>query len=65
MDFSVFRKFPIQERFELEFRAEAFNLTNTPHFLQPGSNINSGNFLQVTGAQQDQRQIRFGLRLQF
>ena len=65
MDFSVFRKFPIQERFVLEFRAEAFNLTNTPHFLQPGSNINSGNFLQVTGAQQDQRQIRFGLRLEF
>jgi hypothetical protein len=65
MDFSLFRRFPIQERFELEFRAEAFNLTNTPHFLQPGTNINSGNFLQVTSAQQDQRQLRFGLRLQF
>jgi hypothetical protein len=65
MDFSIFRKFPITERFNLEFRAEAFNLTNTPHFLTPGSNINSGNFMRVTGAQQDQRQLRFGLRLEF
>jgi hypothetical protein len=65
MDFSVFRKFPISERINLEFRAEAFNLTNTPHFNSPGSNINSGNFMQVTGAAQDQRQLRFGLRLEF
>ena len=65
MDFSVFRKFPIKESVNLEFRAEAFNLSNTPHFLTPGSNINSGNFMQVAGAQQDQRQLRFGLRLEF
>jgi hypothetical protein len=64
-DFSIFRSFQLTERFELEFRAEAFNLTNTPHFLTPGSNINSGNFMRVTGAEQDQRQLRFGLRLEF
>ncbi len=65
LDFSAFRKFPISERLVMEFRAEAFNMTNTPHFLTPGSNVNSSSFMQVTSAEQDQRQFRFGLRLQF
>jgi len=25
----------------MEFRAEAFNLTNTPHFSNPGANVSS------------------------
>jgi hypothetical protein len=32
----------INERWRIEFRAEAFNVTNTPHFANPGSNV--GNF---------------------
>jgi hypothetical protein len=65
LDFSAFRKFPLTERFVMEFRAEAFNLTNTPHFNSPGSNVSSSGFMQVTSAAQDQRQFRFGLRLEF
>ncbi len=63
LDLAVFRKFPIHERVSLEFRAEAANATNTPHFSNPSANINSTNFLQVTSALPDQRQIRLGLRL--
>jgi hypothetical protein len=47
----------------LEFRAEAANSTNTPHFNNPSANISATNFLQVTSAALDQRQIRLGLRL--
>jgi hypothetical protein len=28
----------VTERWSLEFRAEAFNATNTPHFDRPDSN---------------------------
>jgi len=31
-DFGLFRDFAISERVHLQFRAEAFNFTNTPHF---------------------------------
>jgi hypothetical protein len=38
-DFGVFRRFRITERFALQFRGEAFNFTNTPHFNNPGNNV--------------------------
>ncbi len=62
---SLFRSFPIRERLSLQFRAESYNLTNTAHFLAPSANVSSGNFLVITSANQDQRQFRLGLRLQF
>ena len=65
IDLSVFRRFPIREQMALEFRAEAFNATNTPHFLSPGTSVNGGDFMQVLSADQDQRQFRFGLRLEW
>jgi hypothetical protein len=42
LDFSLFRKFQMTERFAMEFRAEAFNLTNTPHWGNP-SGLNVSN----------------------
>jgi hypothetical protein len=63
LDLGVFRKFTITERLGLEFRSEAHNSTNTPHFDAPTASVNSASFMQVLSAQQDQRQIRFGLRL--
>jgi hypothetical protein len=44
-DQSVFRQFHLGERFGLEFRAEGFNITNTPHFANPAANVAN---LQVT-----------------
>jgi hypothetical protein len=41
LDVSVFRNFPITERTRLEFRAEAFNVTNSPIWGNPNSNISN------------------------
>jgi hypothetical protein len=41
LDFGLFREFKITEGIKLQFRAEAFNATNTPHFNAPGSNASS------------------------
>jgi len=67
LDFSVFRDFPVpfREGMHLTFRAESFNLTNTPHFQIPEGNFNSGSFGLVTNAEQDPRQLQFALTLRF
>jgi hypothetical protein len=39
LDLGLFRNFAFSERVQLQFRAEAFNLTNTPHFDLPGNNV--------------------------
>ena len=64
MDGSVFRQFHFRERYKFEFRAESFNLTNTPQFGAPNTDSSSTNFMKVLSAG-GQRQFRFGLRAQF
>lgn len=77
LDFGLFRDFRLTERFKFQFRTEAFNLTNTPHFNNPGRNVSNmslsadgtirslGGFSEVTSARDDQRQFRFALRFSF
>lgn len=40
-DLGVFREFSVKERWRLQFRMEAFNFTNTPHFANPGANASN------------------------
>ncbi len=49
LDMSLLRDFKLTERFTFEFQAQAFGLTNTPHFANPNANISGGNFGAVTG----------------
>jgi hypothetical protein len=73
MDMSLFRTFKLTERFGLQFRAEAFNLSNTPHFNAPDSDVSSSGFGKVTSTDDGygtsaggrSREFRFGLRLNF
>jgi hypothetical protein len=48
-DGGLFREFRFTERWKAEFRAEALNLTNTPHFANPGANV-SNMVLDASGA---------------
>ncbi len=70
-DTSVFRKFNVNERITVQLRGEAFNISNTPHFGNPNSDVSSGNFgligsVQNTGREgNDQRFFRLGLRIGF
>ena len=42
VDLSIQRKFQITERFNLQFRADAFNVLNHPNFLNPNAFIQFG-----------------------
>ena len=65
-DLNITRTFPIKERLRLQFRGEFFNLPNTSHFNGPAStNVTGGaNFMSIRSSF-GERQIRFGLRLQW
>lgn len=65
LDASVFRNFALREWLNLQFRAEAFNATNTPHFNNPANSVTSSNFGYITSALDDQRIFRLALRLSF
>ncbi|MBB5057934.1 hypothetical protein HDF16_002640 [Granulicella aggregans] len=73
VDLSVFKSFPVTERVAVQFRAEAFNISNTPNFY---INNNSGNgatqiasssFGQVTGVDPNYspREFQFALKASF
>jgi hypothetical protein len=65
------RDFKILERFTLQFRADAFNVTNSPDFAAPNGTVGSSSFMTITGVGNtgregiDQRMWRFGSRLSF
>ncbi len=73
MDLSLFRSFKLTERFNLQFRAESFNLSNTPAFANPIGFVNNRNFGKVLSTRSGSartalarsREFRFGLRLSF
>jgi Carboxypeptidase regulatory-like domain/TonB dependent receptor len=66
-DFSLFKTFQLAERLRLQFRAEAYNLTNTPNFNQPNSTLGSTSFgtISSTRTGSTPRQLQFALRFMF
>jgi hypothetical protein len=70
LDLGLFRTFKVGPSYNLQFRAEAFNATNTPHFNNPNGNVNSSNFGKILSTQTAyalgrSREFRFGLRFSF
>ncbi len=64
MDFAVYKTFRLVERLELQFRAEAFNATNTPHFSNPGGQLGASGFGVISSAG-DPRLLQLGLKLRW
>jgi hypothetical protein len=61
-DFSALRNFQLAERLRLQFRFEAFTLTNTPRFGAPGNVLGTAAFGVITSAATP-RNLQFGLKL--
>ena len=65
-DFSLFKNFPVGERFLVSFRAEFFNAFNIQNYSPPSSTtIGVAGAGQVTSNVLPPRQIQFGLHLSF
>jgi hypothetical protein len=69
---SLFKKFQISERHRIDFRAETFNLFNTPQFNPPSSAITSPatfgkslSTISASGGFGSYRQIQLGLKYNF
>ncbi|MGA3236040.1 MAG: carboxypeptidase-like regulatory domain-containing protein [Bryobacteraceae bacterium] len=65
LDFSLFKAFQVNERVRIEFRAEAFNLTNSPTFNPPGTNIDTSSGGVVTSTLSAPRNIQGALKFSF
>ncbi len=66
VDLSLFKDFPLTERFKLQFRAESFNLANTPQWGLPDGSQGDSAFGQITSTQANtQRHVQFALRFMF
>lgn len=70
LDFSLFKDFQVKERYRLQFRAESFNLTNTPAFAFPSftnfvDTRNFGRIVSTRNNPNDARQIQLALKMYF
>jgi len=75
IDFSLFKNFPIYNTLKVQFRAEAFNITNTPSFFL-NNNVNDSSagalqgdstfgMLNESDPNNVPRTLQFALKLQF
>lgn len=78
-DMGLFRRITLAGRANLQIRVEAFNVTNTPEFNNPGANVSSlrlnsdgtirslNGFTEITSTRgsRSERQLRVGIRLGF
>jgi len=66
LDLSLFRDFPFGEGRSFQFRAEAFNTTNTPTWGIPVNDLNNhAQFGSITNTRSTERQLQVSLKLYF
>jgi hypothetical protein len=65
LDFSLFKQFLLAGGRRLQFRAEAFNLTNTPTFAPPNTAIDTASGGRVTSTLNTPRQMQFAVKFDF
>ena len=65
LDMSLIKNFMITEGKRVEFRAQTFNLTNTPSFSAPGGSVNLATGGSITSTRNQPRLYEFGLKFSF
>jgi hypothetical protein len=76
LDFSMFKSFSIRERAKVQYRAEFFNVLNTPNFSNPSAGLPSlpngtyaystpGTFGNITSTSNNNRSIQMALKFVF
>ena len=74
VDFNVFRTFPVHDRVQMQFRADALNLFNHANFGNPSAGFNNAstvaNFGVISSVNSGthlvaERYFRLGLKLSF
>jgi hypothetical protein len=69
LDFSLFKSFPITERYSFQFRADVFDLFNHPNFSAPDNtdihNTQFGDIGSTRDAPYGSRQIQFALKFYY
>ncbi|HTG62019.1 MAG TPA: hypothetical protein VMG63_21775, partial [Terriglobia bacterium] len=65
-DVGVLKNFRLTERQSLQFRAEFFNIANTPNFALPSNQVDIVGGAAISSTVPDnQREIEFALKWQF
>ena len=71
VDLSLFKNFVFNESRRIEFRAEAFNVANTPQFNNPSASIGFAGVGRITTAgsptvyQRTSRQVQLAVKVYF
>jgi hypothetical protein len=65
LDIALSKDFSLYEATKLQFRAEAYNLTNTPNFGTPGNNLGASTFGVISSTTNTARLLQFALRFSF
>jgi len=65
LDVSLFKNFQLNESTRLQFRAESYNITNTPTFGNPNGALGNASFGRITSTLGTPRQIQFAMKVLF
>jgi hypothetical protein len=65
LDVALFKDVRLPKERALQFRVDAFNLSNTPHFANPSTDLSQGQFGSITQTIGDPRILQFAAKLKF
>ena len=65
VDLALSKRIRIYDRYRVEFKGEAFNLTNTPSFFRGDMDINSTTFGRLTSVNVGARVVQLSARFEF
>ena len=64
-DMSLSKSFRVRERYQVQFRWEAFNSLNKPQFGNPGGVLGMSNFGIITATSKNNREMQVALKYTF